>query len=275
MFEMLRPKRDRMFASSPPSIGADRRVYAIGDIHGRLDLLVDLLDRIGRDDWRRKHREDTTLVLLGDYVDRGPQSREVIDFIIKLREQWPNMTCLMGNHEQVFRMAISGDEQAVRFFTRDGVGGRETLISYGITGDQIDRLEAAELWELIDRAVPEDHKEFLASLNSQAIIGDYAFVHAGIQPGVAMEEQEETDLYWIRDPFLSFDEPHPYMIVHGHSIREDVEQRPNRIGIDTGAYATGKLTAIGLEGTECWFLDTGGGQGEEEAPGEAGSKASH
>jgi len=256
MLDLLRSKRDRPTVSGPPSVGTERRVYAIGDIHGRYDLLADLLDRIGGDDWRRKHREETCLVLLGDYVDRGPQSREVIDFIIKLREQWPHLTCLMGNHEQVFLMAINGDEQAVRFFIREGVGGRETLMSYGITREQIDALEPAELWELIEQAVPQEHKDFLASLNSQAIIGDYAFVHAGIQPGVPMEEQEETDLYWIRDAFLNSETQHPYMIVHGHSIRDDVEMRANRIGIDTGAFASGRLTAIGLEGTECWFLNT-------------------
>ncbi len=243
--------------AGPPSVGADRRVYAIGDVHGRVDLLMELLDRIGGDDWRRKQRDDTTLVLLGDYIDRGPNSREVIDFIIKLREQWPSVTCLMGNHEQVFQMAIQGDEQAVRFFTRQGVGGRETLMSYGARADELDRMSATELWEWIDQAVPQAHKDFLASLNSMAIIGDYAFVHAGIQPGVPMEEQEETDLYWIRDTFLEDEAPHPYMIVHGHSIRESVERRSNRIGIDTGAYATGRLTAIGLEGTDCWFLSTG------------------
>lgn len=265
MFQMLRPKRDRQVLAGPASVGADRRVYAIGDIHGRLDLLVELLDMIGRDDWRRKQREDTSLVFLGDYVDRGPNSRQVIDFIIKLRDQWPNVTCLMGNHEQVFQMAINGDEQAVRFFIRDGVGGRETLASYGISKRAIKEMEPGELWDLIDKAVPQHHKEFLASLNSQAIIGDYAFVHAGIQPGVPLHEQEDTDLYWIRDAFLNFEEPHSHMIVHGHSIREEVEMRPNRIGIDTGAYATGHLTAIGLEGTECWFLTTGqSGEGAEE-----------
>jgi serine/threonine protein phosphatase 1 len=259
MLEMLRSKRDRQMLVGPPSVGAERRVYAIGDIHGRLDLLVELVNMIGSDDWRRRQREETSLVFLGDYVDRGPQSREVIDFIIKLREQWPDVTCLMGNHEQVFLMAINGDEQAIRFFIRDGVGGRQTLMSYGITEEQINTLDPAALWDLIDRAVPQEHKDFLASLNSQAIVGDYAFVHAGIQPGVPMEDQEETDLFWIRDAFLDFDEPHQYMIVHGHSIREDVEMRINRIGIDTGAYATGRLTAVGLEGTECWFLNTGGG----------------
>lgn len=266
MLQMLRPKRARHVLAGPPSVGTDRRVYAIGDVHGRLDLLVELLDMIGRDDWRRKQRDETCLILLGDYVDRGPQSRDVIDFIIKLREQWPSMTCLMGNHEQVFQMAINGDEQAVRFFTRDGVGGCETLMSYGITKRQIKELAPGELWDMIDKAVPQEHKDFLASLNSQAIIGDYAFVHAGIQPGVPLADQEDTDLYWIRDAFLEFEEPHPYMIVHGHSIREDVEMRTNRIGIDTGAYATGRLTAIGLEGTECWFMSTGESATEAEAP---------
>jgi serine/threonine protein phosphatase 1 len=271
MFQLLRPKRERQMLAGPPSVGEGRRVYAVGDIHGRYDLLTELLEKIGRDDWRRKPREDTSLVLLGDYVDRGPQSREVIEFILKLREQWTDMTCLMGNHEQVFQMAINGDEAAVRFFLRDGVGGRETLMSYGITREQIDGLVPGELWDLIDKAVPQSHRDFLASLNSQAIIGDYAFVHAGIQPGVPLEQQEETDLYWIRDTFLDFEEPHSHMIVHGHSIREEVEMRTNRIGIDTGAYATGRLTAIGLEGTECWFLSTGVEEEEAVAPRKRGA----
>ena len=257
MLGLFRSKKERPPLDGPPSVGENRRVYAVGDIHGRVDLLMDLMETVGRDDWRRKHKGDTSLVLLGDYVDRGPHSREVIDFILKLRDQWTDMTCLMGNHEQVFLMALSGDEQAIRFFIKPGVGGRETLMSYGITEEQLDTLEASGLWEQMTAAVPQEHKDFLAELNSQVIIGDYAFVHAGIQPGVPMAEQEETDLYWIRDPFLNFEAAHPYMIVHGHSIREDVEQRSNRIGIDTGAYATGRLTAVGLEGTECWFLETG------------------
>ncbi|MBO9576362.1 MAG: serine/threonine protein phosphatase [Sphingobium sp.] len=257
MLGLFKSKKERPPLEGPPSIGENRRVYAVGDIHGRIDLLMDLMELIGRDDWRRKHKGETSLVLLGDYVDRGPHSREVIDYILKLKEQWRDMTCLMGNHEQVFLMAINGDEQAIRFFVKDGVGGRQTLMSYGVTSDEIDALDASALWERIATVVPQAHKDFLAGLYSQSIIGDYAFVHAGIQPGVPMAEQEETDLYWIRDPFLNHESAHPYMIVHGHSIREDVEQRSNRIGIDTGAYASGRLTAVGLEGTECWFLSTG------------------
>ncbi len=256
MLEMLRTRRDRQMLVGPPSVGADRRVYAIGDIHGRLDLLVELMNMIGRDDWRRRHREETSIVFLGDYVDRGPQSREVIDFIIKLRDLSLFFFFFFHTSGNLPSLLPNGDEAAIRFMVREGVGGRETLMSYGITEAQLDSLDSAALWDLIEKAVPQEHKDFLASLNSQAIVGDYAFVHAGIQPGVAMEDQEETDLYWIRDAFLDSEEPHPYMIVHGHSIREDVEMRANRIGIDTGAYATGRLTAIGLEGTECWFLNT-------------------
>lgn len=258
MLGLFRSKKERPPLEGPPSIGAHRRVYAIGDVHGRVDLLIDLVETIGRDDWRRRPcAAGTALVLLGDYVDRGPRSRDVIDFILKLQEQWRDLTCLMGNHEQVFLMALSGDEQALRFFIRDGVGGRQTLTSYGLTEEEIDTLETPALWERMAQAVPQAHRDFLASLSSQVIIGDYAFVHAGIQPGVPMAEQEEADLYWIRDPFLEFDGAHPYMIVHGHSIREDVDLRENRIGIDTGAYASGRLTALGLEGTERWVLETG------------------
>ncbi len=258
MLGLFRPKKERPPLEGPPSTGAHRRVYAIGDVHGRVDLLIDLVEAIGRDDWRRRPRMGgTTLVLLGDYVDRGPRSRDVIDFILKLQEQWHDLICLMGNHEQVFLMALNGDEQALRFFIRDGVGGRQTLASYGIADEEIDTLETSALWERMAQAVPQAHKDFLVGLSNHAIVGDYAFVHAGIQPGVPMTEQEEADLYWIREPFLEFEGAHPYMIVHGHSIREDVERRDNRIGIDTGAYATGRLTALGLEGTEHWVLETG------------------
>jgi len=256
MLRLFRSKRGRPPLEVPPSLGAGQRVYAIGDIHGRVDLLEKLIDKIAADDWKRPEVESTSLVFLGDYVDRGPHSRQVIDFILKLREKWPDMLCLMGNHEQVFQMALTGDEQALKFFLRPGVGGRETMISYGATEEQIDTMSIGELSLWLAGAVPQTHRDFLAGLQDQHLIGDYAFVHAGIQPGVAMEEQEASDLFWIRDEFLNYEKPHPYVVVHGHSIREDVEHKFNRIGIDTGAYLTGRLTAVGLEGKDSWFLKT-------------------
>lgn len=256
MLGLFRSRRGRPALQGPPSLGPGRRAYAIGDIHGRLDLLEKLIDKIAADDWKRPHVEDTAIIMLGDYVDRGPHSAQVIDFILAFKERWPNISCLMGNHEQVFLMALSGDEAAVKFFTKPGVGGRETLMSYGASEALVDSSDMRELYNWMVEMVPQRHKDFLASLETQILIGDYAFVHAGIAPGVPMAEQEAADLLWIRDGFLNHEDMHPHMVVHGHTIRENVERMPNRIGIDTGAYLSDRLTAIGLEGIDQWFLST-------------------
>jgi serine/threonine protein phosphatase 1 len=258
MLRFLRSKREPGALNGPPSLGGNRRAYAIGDIHGRLDLLDELIEKIADDDGSRAHNEPTSLIFLGDYVDRGPSSRQVIDYVLRLKQYWPDVSCLMGNHEQVFAMALDGDEQALRFFTRDGVGGRETLLSYGATQEQLDTMTLGELRDWLMNIVPQAHRDFLMSLRDRMVIGDYAFVHAGVRPGIPIEEQDPADLFWIRDEFLSCDEQHSHMVVHGHSISDDVQVCENRIGIDTGAFASGRLTAIGLEGTEQWFLSTRG-----------------
>lgn len=259
MFGLFKSKSAPLPPADPPTVGEDRRVYAIGDIHGRLDLLTDLIDLIAADDHARGPTNRTELIFLGDYIDRGPDSAGVIDFVLRLREWWPSITCLQGNHEEVFLMAARGDENALRFLTR--IGGRETLMSYGASEQDLDQMTLGELRDWLMAAVPEQHLQFLESMGDRVLIGDYAFVHAGIRPDVAMEEQESKDLRWIRDEFLDFDKPHAYFIVHGHSITAAVEQLPNRMGIDTGAYESGVLTAVGLEGTERWLLNTDGARG--------------
>jgi len=254
MFGLFRSKSAPDLLVHPPDLGEGRRAYAIGDIHGRLDLLTDLIDMIAADDMARGPAASTELIFLGDYVDRGADSAGVIDYVLRLREWWPLITCLRGNHEEVFLMAARGDESALRFMTR--IGGRETLLSYGATEEDLDNMTLGELRDWLMATIPEAHLAFLESLQDQAIIGNYAFVHAGIRPEVAMADQEGKDLRWIRDEFLFYDDPHEYFVIHGHSITSGVEERPNRIGIDTGAYASGALTAVGLEGTERWFLTT-------------------
>jgi serine/threonine protein phosphatase 1 len=255
MFGLFRSKTKREPLVYPPDLGDERRVYAIGDIHGRLDLLVDLIDMIAADDHARGPAERTELIFLGDYVDRGPDSAGVIDYVIRLREWWPTITCLRGNHEEVFLMAARGDENALRFLTR--IGGRETLLSYGATEEDLDGMTLGELRDWLQAAIPQRHIEFLEGLSDQLTIGNYAFVHAGIRPEVPMAEQEGKDLRWIRDEFLFYDDPHEYFVIHGHSISDDVEKCPNRIGIDTGAFQSGVLTAAGLQGGDQWFLSTG------------------
>jgi serine/threonine protein phosphatase 1 len=257
MFSFLRPSTQaRQPRLGPPSLGENRRVYAVGDIHGRLDLLREIIDKIAADDWSRGPIGSTQLILLGDYVDRGADSARVIDFIIYLSQWWPDLHCLMGNHEEVFLMAAGGDEGALRFLLR--IGGRETLISYGLQPDELDSMELAQIAEWMAGAIPESHLEFIAKLEDKLVIDDYLFVHAGVRPEIPTDQQNPRDLRWIRDEFLAWEGDHDQLVIHGHSISEDVEICTNRIGIDTGAYATGRLTAIGLQGTDQWFLQTGG-----------------
>jgi serine/threonine protein phosphatase 1 len=235
------------------SIPSRRRVYAIGDIHGRRDLVDRMLDLIDTDD-RRRGSAETEIIFLGDLVDRGPDSRGVVERLLELSRGPRRLRFLMGNHEEVFLRALGGDLRALRFLIR--IGGRETLLSYGISEDQYRSLDFEDLATRARESVPEDHIRFLAGFEKWIEVGDYLFVHAGIRPGIAVAAQATSDLYWIRDDFLRHRDSFGKMVVHGHSITEDIDLRPNRIGIDTGAFASGKLTAIGLEGDERWFLST-------------------
>ena len=228
------------------------RVYAIGDIHGRLDLLDRLLDMIGEDDEARGPAR-TELIFLGDLVDRGPDSVGVIERLMALRETRP-VRFLMGNHEEVFLRAVEGDLRALRFLVR--IGGRETLLSYGISDEEYRSVDYDGLLALLREKVPASHVAFLSAFESWIEVGDYLFVHAGLRPGVKVEDQKTSDLCWIREDFLTHRESFGKMVVHGHSITEDIDERSNRIGIDTGAFASGRLTAIGLEKDERWYLST-------------------
>lgn len=241
--------------TAAPAIPAGQRVYAVGDIHGRLDLLDQLLEDI-RDDSSRRGEADTLMIFLGDLVDRGPESRGVVDRLIKLRDSGTDATFLLGNHDEVFLKAASGDPKACRFLTR--IGGKETILSYGVSIEDYHSCDHDELAELLTSKVPAAHLEFLSSFENFFEIGDYLFVHAGIRPGTPIADQKEADLRWIRKEFLHCRDPHPKIVVHGHSISEEVDIRRNRIGIDTGAFASGRLTALGLEGTDRWFLTAEG-----------------
>jgi len=234
------------------AIEPGERIYAIGDVHGRRDCLDDLLIRIGEDD-RARGTAKTTLVMLGDLVDRGPDSCGVIERLLQLSQVRP-CVLLMGNHEEVFIDAWEGDEGAARLFHR--IGGRETLLSYGVPAADYDSADFARMIELLATHVPVEHIAFLRSFRDTYRSGDYLFVHAGIRPGTPFEEQRPTDMRWIRDKFLDDPRDHGAVVVHGHSITPAVDEKPNRIGIDTGAYASGRLTALGLEGANRWFLST-------------------
>ncbi|WP_174273822.1 metallophosphoesterase family protein [Sphingomonas bacterium] len=239
---------------TPAAIPAGQRVYAIGDIHGRADLFDELLSQIAEDAGARDPLP-ATLILLGDLIDRGPDSAGVITRAIALSEQGTRFHAIMGNHEELFLAALSGDEAALSLFER--VGGIETMQSYGLDRDVFETMVGARLIEQLNAFIPPAHRDFLGKMEDRVAIGDYLFVHAGIRPGVPIEEQAPSELRWIRKPFLEHIGSHGMMIVHGHSINYEPEIRANRLGIDTGAYQTGRLTALGLEGTERWLLHTG------------------
>jgi serine/threonine protein phosphatase 1 len=247
LFKFVSRTQPRAFA-----VPRGRRVYAIGDIHGRLDLVDALLDMIDADDAGRGPAE-SELIFLGDLIDRGPDSSGVVERLMALRGRRP-VRYLKGNHEEVFLRAMAGDLAALRFLIR--IGGRETLLSYGISEGEYRDLDFAELMALARRKVPSAHLEFLAAFEKWIDVGDYLFVHAGLRPGVAVEDQKSSDLCWIREDFLDHRDSFGKMVIHGHSITEDIDERSNRIGIDTGAFASGRLTAIGLEGDERWYLST-------------------
>ncbi len=232
------------------------RLYAIGDIHGRCDLMDTLLARIEEDlaGWSGT----SEVVFLGDYVDRGNASAAVLERLTAGPPAGQRWTLLQGNHEAILTHLISrravDDESLFPAWLKHG--GRETLASYGVPaalafGDD----EAAALGALRE-VMPRTHVELLESLELVRREGDYLFVHAGIRPGVAMAEQRPRDLIWIRDAFLEHKGDHGFHVVHGHSITRDVDAQANRTGIDTGAYATGRLTAMVLEADTRRFLST-------------------
>lgn len=249
LFRRKEPARPIDSAAIPDG----RRVYAIGDIHGRNDLLQQLLDKIIQDDGERD-AADSEIIFLGDLVDRGPDSAGVIETAMRLKAAAGNVRFLMGNHEEIYLAAATGDEKSVRFFNR--IGGRETILSYDIPVREYIELDMPELAQRIPQLFPREHVDFIAGFEDQIVIGDYAFVHAGIRPGIPLAEQSQKDLRWIREDFLSAQEPHEKIIVYGHTINDVVVETGTRIGIDTGAYYSNKLTALVLQGSERWYLDT-------------------
>lgn len=236
----------------PPAVPPGQRVYAIGDVHGCADELRCLLDMIEADHAARGPAM-RTVILLGDLVNRGPDSARAIGYARDLLSSGIGRL-IKGNHEELFVLAARGDRQAVRALMRNG--GLQTLASFGLAEEEINRGNYNDLAVLLKTRIPRDVVTLLDAAESKIAIGGYLFVHAGIRPGVPIAEQQGEDLRWIREVFLESRATHGLMIVHGHTIEKIATEYGNRIGIDTGAYQTGILTAIGLEGTERWFLAT-------------------
>lgn len=246
MWSILTPRPQKAIARIPDGM----RIYAVGDIHGRADLLAGLFSRVDTD-LRDSPCSHAVQVFLGDYIDRGPASREVLDLLIERRKRH-TMLCLKGNHETYISNFLS-DPSALTHWTR--IGGLSTLMSYGvapsINADSVEQREAAEA---LRHAIPDSHWRFINSLALTYTCGDFFFTHAGVRPGIPLRQQAQRDLLLIREDFLLHEEDFGKVVVHGHTPSEEPEIRSNRINIDTGAYATGRLTCLVLEGGQMEFI---------------------
>lgn len=235
---------------------AGHAVYAVGDIHGRADLLEVLLGRIVAEAMR--HREDIqrSLIFLGDYIDRGPSSRGVVERL--LRDPLPGFTTtrLLGNHEEALLDFVDGRSDGLDWLS---YGGLETLLSYGVPLKRYPDTpqRAAELRGALAAAVPQSHLAFYRDCTLHCTMGDYVFVHAGVRPGLSLEKQHPADLLWIRDEFLRARLALPgKVVVHGHTICDLPQDLGHRINVDTGAFVSGRLTCLVLRGTRRRFMST-------------------
>lgn len=221
------------------------RAIAVGDVHGRRDLLERMLEAV--DALRRADpREEEHLLFLGDLIDRGPDSRGVLDLLVARRESDPTLTMLAGNHEEMLLAILDGDSDSLAEWLR--FGGQECIESYGLAAADLLAVPPDQARALLAARLPEAHLALMRAMGDRFALGDYLFVHAGIRPGIAIADQQPQDLRWIRAPFLASKADHGVMVVHGHSISTTPEERQNRIGIDTGAFASGTLTALCIDG---------------------------
>lgn len=218
------------------------RVYAVGDVHGCAGLLADMLEKI-EDDAGGHPPDQWRIVMLGDYTDRGPHSRQVLD-MLAARMDDPRFVFLRGNHDEWLERFLAEPEEVGDSFLY--WGGMETLESYGIRtyGEAVTN---SELSSELNRRFPAAHRRFLSRLQYSYSLGDYFFVHAGVRPGVALASQSPRDLMWIRDEFNHFEGSFGKIVVHGHTPHDDVEILANRINVDTRAFASGVLSAVAME----------------------------
>ena len=251
--------RKLFFRDSVPSGPRRHRAYVIGDVHGCLDLLEPLLAQMEME-IARQPQAKVSIVFLGDVVDRGPASAQVVERLRTLAIPGASVHFIMGNHEEVMLRVIEGDTDLLRSWLR--FGGAETLRSYGVDPKALKKLSSEDLATRLHTAIPATHRRFLGGFADSIAFGDYIFVHAGIRPGVELSEQARSDLRWIREPFLTDMTDRGFIVVHGHTISNEVEVMPNRIGIDTGAFCTGTLTALAIDGSKRWLIQTSDGQAE-------------
>ncbi len=251
IFRLWRASKSRSKAEA--SSTQDDLVYAIGDVHGRIDLLDNLIPQIIRDFESIENAPKPKLIFLGDYIDRGPDSRSVIDRILDLSTVF-EVTALKGNHEDALLRFLEDPEFGPNWVEH---GGAQTLAAYGVRAPAPSESDAwASVRAQLIENMPQRHVAFVFSLSAYVTIGDYLFVHAGVRPNVALKDQTVHDMMWIRRPFLEAERPCDKVVVHGHTPAEEPFSGPWRIGVDTGAYASGVLTAVRLHGVDRRFLST-------------------
>ncbi|MEO0412885.1 MAG: metallophosphoesterase family protein [Pseudomonadota bacterium] len=242
--------------SKPPTTDKNTRVYAVGDVHGRSDLFDALMKLIGKD--VKGFDGHSELVLLGDYVDRGADTKGILDRMLSGDLPCDKHIFLRGNHEDAMLSFVDGYSNSSNWLS---YGGIETLDSYGIDAqDVLDKASDAPetLRKLMRKRIPGDHFKLLKRLPFSHTNGDYLFVHAGIRPKVPIKAQNFDDFLWIREEFLTHKKPFERFVVHGHTISDKPDVQMNRIGIDTGAYRTGVLTSLVLESATKRFMETRG-----------------
>lgn len=254
MFSFFKTKVTKSLGQAPEGECA----YAIGDIHGCYQEMRALLHKIEED--AAKQNLDCRIVFLGDLIDRGPDSRRVIDYLMNYKPVGIKVSFLMGNHEEVFLQILDGNSDAIEsWFT---FGGKSCVRSYGV--DNLGRIlmDPDGIYYDLRRNVPKTHTAFLKTFEDYIIFGDYIFVHAGIRPGVKFEDQNPKDFRWIRKDFLKSNKPLPYKVVHGHTIVEEAEIHDFRIAVDTGCHDSGVLTAVRLIDDRVDFIQTDGNAAE-------------
>jgi serine/threonine protein phosphatase 1 len=240
--------------SQSPAVPAGTRLYVVGDVHGCVELLAAMHGLILAD--AAEHEVPRRVVVyLGDYIDRGPDSKGVVDLLIEAPLPGFESVHLKGNHEQALLDFLNDITIGPDWFS---FGGIQTFASYGLSPPEniFDAEELLAAQAALQERLGAAHLRFYRMLRLGHFEGDFLMVHAGLRPGVPLDSQIESDLLWIRDPFLSCDENFGLIVVHGHTIALNPEIRPNRIGIDTGAFHTGRLTCLVLQGTELGFLQT-------------------
>ena len=243
---------------SAPQTAPGERLYVVGDVHGRPDLLERMFADIERDDTQRGRSARRRIVMVGDIVDRGPDPRGAMQVLEAAQQRMPDLVTLLGNHEEMMLRALRGDEATIRGWMR--VGGVETVESFGVAA-LVEGVDAVPFVAALNRAMPDAWERWIQSWPLTFRSGDYFICHAGIRPGLALAKQSRNDLLWAREAFLIDTRDHGAIVVHGHTISEEVELRPNRIGLDTGAYRSGVLSAVCLDGADVAVLAVRGDPG--------------